>query len=191
MHEALALLSETSSLFQFSVFSSSPLKPPALDTGLCWPPLKGVFHYLCCDDNHGSRTSHFTIKLSRELEWKLPRTETLLLRVGCSMLIFRFSWFPSILNVCQKRLKWYVFLTRTRVKEIKQANKRMVRSDPGFLGIAGKFISLVCGKHGNIIKRSPGNIARLQILYFSSRKRNIFLFQSAISPPSICFKYPQ
>lgn len=72
---------------------------------------------------------------------------------------------------------------RKRVKEIKQANKRKVRSDPEFLGIAGKLISLVSGRHGNIIKRSPGNVARLQILYFSSRKQNDFLFQSTI--PSI------
>lgn len=82
---------------------SSPLKPPALDTGLCWPPLKGVFHCLCCNDNYGSRTSYFPIKLSREIEWKLPWTgnggdstpESGLLYADIPLLLisFHFKWF--------------------------------------------------------------------------------------------------
>lgn len=58
-----------------------------------------------------------------------------------------------------------------------------------FLSIIGRFISLVCGRHGNIIKCSPGNVARLQILYLTSRKQNTFLLQST-SSPSIRNKIP-
>lgn len=88
--------------FNFHILSS-PLKPPALDTGLCWPPLKGVFHCLCSSDNYGSRTSHFPIKLSREMEWKLPWTgnrrdstpESGLFCADIPLLLisFHFKWF--------------------------------------------------------------------------------------------------
>lgn len=88
--------------FNFLILPS-PLKSPTLGTGLCWPPLKGVFHFLCCDDNRGSRTSHFPLKLSRELEWKLPWTadgrdstpESALLYADVPLLLisFHFKWF--------------------------------------------------------------------------------------------------
>lgn len=78
---------------------------------------------------------------------------------------------------------------RKRVKEIKQANKRKVRSDPEFLGIAGKLISLVSGRHGNIIKRSQATLLGSKFCTFLPENKTISFFNQ-LSPPSICNKIP-